>query len=51
LRLKSLKENKSLKGIGVIQGITPESYSSMNTPQDLIKLKGINMKLKRGWIV
>ena len=28
----------------MIQGISPESYSSMNTPQDLIKLKGINMK-------
>ena len=43
LRLKPLKENQSLKGIGVIQRITPESYSSMNTPQDLIKLKGNNM--------
>jgi len=40
LRLKPLKENQSLKGIGVIQRITPESYLSMNTPQDLIKLKG-----------
>ena len=28
----------------MIQRITPESYSSMNTPQDLIKLKGMNMK-------
>ena len=27
----------------MIQRITPESYSSMNTPQDLIKLKGNNM--------
>lgn len=28
----------------MIQRITHESYSSMNTPQDLIKLKGMNMK-------